>query len=175
MIGRWLIGLLVPLALVAPARSCAEVVGMQAVLFQEPTLFWRDGKQVAVRDAVLVRVRVEKPLEFLPHGLGPPLFVFGAWIGETILSPLADGVARVLVPRPEGPGVPPLLWIAPAGVPPRELTKERLERTFGEVAHRTPGRVEKLPPLPDAQGAMTVRDLGALQQQQLQQLRQGGR
>ena len=130
VLGEWLCACAQPPSPAPEASSVnkkvlASVTETQPVHFDQPVTFWRHGSQFQANDAILLRVQVGKVFEFQPRGIGPPLFVYGESVCVTVKSPLADGLAVVLAPPPS-PGPPPLLWLSPPGMEPKELDQAPL-------------------------------------------------
>lgn len=143
------------LAPAAEARVLTAVKSARAVTFQKPAPFWRDGKTTEARDAVLITVTVSKTAPFLPTALTPAFFMYGNSVCEVLRSPLVDGTAVLLAPRPAA-GEAPVLWIGPRGVFAPQMNAEAVKRlmagkNFKKNALTVPAPDGAPAPYPDVQ------------------------
>jgi hypothetical protein len=121
-----------------PADAAGPLKTAQAVepvRIETPVRFWRAGKWIESRDAVVLRVEVANRADFEPRDAPDPLFVYGRAVCEVLVHPFfAGGHAVLLAPPLEGDD-PPALRVIP-WVP--------LERTKAQTFDRVLARVKSI-------------------------------
>jgi hypothetical protein len=88
----------------APQGGMQAVTEVKAVRLEKPASFWRNGKEESAREAVLIRVKVRDPFEFMQRGITPPLFVLDGAVCRMIQSPFPGGEAVLLGSAAKGAG-----------------------------------------------------------------------
>jgi hypothetical protein len=119
----------------APGKVIELVDQGTPVVFQEPVEFWRAGKQEQAQQGLVLRVRVDLPLEDFGRNSLPPQFLLGHGVCHLLKGPVLDGVVVLLAPLPK-PGEPAVLSIAP-GIAPQKLD-ERFLRANPPSQHGVP-------------------------------------
>src|SRR5262245_45469275 len=108
----------------AALKVIAALKEVRPVQLEKAVSFWRYGKMVEAQDLILLRVMIEGLAEFLPRGIGPPLFLYGDWVCLVLQDPLgSSGEAVLLAPFPAQDETP-VLWLSPRGMSPQELHQE---------------------------------------------------
>ena len=108
-----------PSAPPAPVRSqnsgLGPVASVEPVHIEEGFTVWRHGVEVTVQDGLLIHLDGVHPDLFMPRGIGPPLFVLGDTVGQTLISPSFDRGQAVLLMDSPPPDTEIALWMTRVG------------------------------------------------------------
>jgi hypothetical protein len=101
----------------------------ELVRIETPVRFWRAGKWIESKDAIVLRVDVANPADFEPRDAPDPLFVYGRAICKVLVHPFFAGGHAVLLAPPLEAADPPALRIIP-WIPIEKTDEKQFDRVL---------------------------------------------